>query len=216
MKFRFTAIVVFAASTSISQAYVSYNNGVNWDKNGSAVCTYGQLKSCGYAAAQGDRSAANYLDQRIANNPNPNKNTFYNYQPPSGTQAAANAVAEADFKTRSLLKQYEQQQRTGTCAGSCVTTGQISQAQQDLNYAGAKANQINAIYGQPNTQTYNYSYNTSGYLTSSPQTFTSPSAALSAKTTPVVNSIRSVQAPTPKKLECVYYDSRRKVCLQWG
>ena len=81
-----TLIASFQMATA--NAYVSRSNGINWDKNGNAVCTYGQIKSCQTAAFQGDRGAAEYVNQRIANNPNPNKTTFYNYSPPAKAPVA--------------------------------------------------------------------------------------------------------------------------------
>jgi hypothetical protein len=57
-------------------------NGVKY-VGGIPSCSYGNLRSCGAAAAQNSPTATEYMNQRIANNPNPNKTTFYNYNPPA-------------------------------------------------------------------------------------------------------------------------------------
>ena len=64
-------------------------NGVKY-VGGIPSCSYGDLRSCGAAAAQNSPTATQYMNQRIANNPNPNKTTFYNYSPPA--KAPVNTV----------------------------------------------------------------------------------------------------------------------------
>lgn len=88
-------------STVYSASGVKYVNGI-------ASCTYGNIKGCQTAAYQGSGSAQAYLDQRIANNPNPNKTTFYNYNPPPKTTTAAKtpAVVKAPSCSPAMQKLY--------------------------------------------------------------------------------------------------------------
>jgi len=72
------AVVVATQMASANAA-----SRINFDRNGNPVCSYGQIRSCQAAAGLGDMGAKQYVDQRIANNPNPNKTTFYNYSPPA-------------------------------------------------------------------------------------------------------------------------------------
>ena len=103
MKFFLIFVTVLASfQMATANAYQSRSNGINWDKNGNAVCTYGQIKSCQTAAFQGDRGAKQYVDQRIANNPNPNKTTFYNYSPPAKAPVVSQTKPTAKAVTPSI------------------------------------------------------------------------------------------------------------------
>jgi hypothetical protein len=42
---------------------LTVKNGIQWDKNGNPVCTYGAIKSCQVAAGQGDLAAKAYVSQ---------------------------------------------------------------------------------------------------------------------------------------------------------
>jgi hypothetical protein len=77
LTFLFACVPAFAWSPPTTYG----KNGVKY-VGGIPSCSYGNLRSCGAAAAQNSPTATQYMNQRIANNPNPNKTTFYNYNPP--------------------------------------------------------------------------------------------------------------------------------------
>ncbi len=109
------ALVSFQMATANAQ--VSRKNGINWDKNGNAVCTYGQIKSCQTAAFQGDRGAQQYVDQRIANNPNPNKTTFYNYSPPAKAPVVS-PTTKMNNKTAAVVNAPKQTVTKPSCSAA--------------------------------------------------------------------------------------------------
>jgi hypothetical protein len=59
----FIASALIYSGAAFSATPVSVKNGINWDKNGNPVCTYGAIKSCQTAAAYGDSTAKAYVKQ---------------------------------------------------------------------------------------------------------------------------------------------------------
>jgi len=118
MKFLLTLVAALASfQMATANAYVSRSNGINWDKNGNAVCTYGQIKSCQTAAFQGDMGAKAYVDQRIANNPNPNKTTFYNYSPPAKAPVVS-PTTNMNKKTAAVVNAPKQTVTKPSCSAA--------------------------------------------------------------------------------------------------